>query len=349
MQRIGILAGLALAAGAWAAQAQNNTTNIISSYEDVGRGAYVCGDNGSGNVLIITNGGNVNSFTGFIGKSGQAHSNTVIVTGAGSVWNDTTGFDIGDRSSGNSLILTNGGKLNCTAGYLGYYNGANNNAAVVTGAGSLWNVGEGLFVGNGGTGNSLTIANGGAVYSGEAATVGPGPNNSASIIGTGSVWTANGGLAIGGAAGSRLTLDGGSVAGMTLVKGGSTLAGVGTLGGLTLEKDATLSPGNPAGRLVVTGNLTLNSGTKLNFALGSAKEAGADYAQVAVQGTLDLGGVGFDNFTFTTRGGFGPGVFKLMTGATLAGNLGATTGGTVGGKKAVLSKEDKSLVLTVSP
>ncbi len=43
MQWIRIMTGAALAAGALLARAEDNTTNIVSSYEDVGRGEYVCG------------------------------------------------------------------------------------------------------------------------------------------------------------------------------------------------------------------------------------------------------------------------------------------------------------------
>ena len=347
IQWMGIMAAMALVAGALLARAEDNTTNIVNSGNEINSsGEYTWGANGCNNVLIITNGGMVSSVTGYIGKDASANNNTVIISGTGSLWSVGTGFDIGDRSSGNKVYINNGARARSTAAYLGYYGGANDNAVHVSGAGSTFNVGEGLFIGNGGSGNSLTISDGGNVYSGEGATIGPGPKSLAIINGTSSVWTASGGIAVGGEPGSCLKMNGGTVSGSILVKSGSTLTGSGTVGSVTLEKDAIL---DPVGKLTVNGALTLNAGTKLTFELGSPKTAGKYYSHVEVQGTLDLGGVKFGNFTFTTRDGFGPGTYQLFACSTINGKLGAMAIGIVGGKKGKLSLVgENTIVLNVS-
>jgi len=122
------------------------------------------GNGGSGNSLMIANGGAVNDMNGWIGNFTSSHDNTVLVTGGGSVWSNGFDLAVGKRGSGNSLTIADGGAAYSTYGFLSTDMSNSNNAAPVTGEGSIWNNRLSLFVGfGGGTGNSLVVSNGGTV------------------------------------------------------------------------------------------------------------------------------------------------------------------------------------------
>jgi T5SS/PEP-CTERM-associated repeat protein len=68
------------------------------------------GTSGSGNKLMITNGGRVVSASGYVSNSSSV-SNMVTVTGPGSIWTNSSGLYMGDYGDGNSLIIINGGQF----------------------------------------------------------------------------------------------------------------------------------------------------------------------------------------------------------------------------------------------
>ncbi len=125
--------------------------SVWSNQQDL----YV-GNFGSSNVLIIANGGLVNSFNCFVGYSSSSN-NSIIVTDPGSLWSNrnlTTFF-----GWPNSLVISNGGQaITPSEAEFG------RDRVVVTGAGSLWNCGTLLFS----AANSLVISNGAQIINTEA-------------------------------------------------------------------------------------------------------------------------------------------------------------------------------------
>jgi autotransporter-associated beta strand protein len=92
------------------------------------------------------------------------------------------------------------------------------------------------------------------------------------------------------------------------------LTGNGSIGGAaTIDNGATLAPGDPAGTLTFTNNLTLNDNSLLQFGLGTNGDS------VVVGGDLFLTG----QLSVANAGGFGAGAYPLFTcgGALTIGNL----------------------------
>lgn len=91
-------------------------------------------------------------------------------------------------------------------------------------------------------------------------------------------------------AGNLIVGDGtsGSAANSTFtISGTGTLSGSGTIGALTVSTGGTVAPGNSPG-VLSSGDFALTGGTYLAELNGTA--AGTEYDQLAVTGTVDLGG-----------------------------------------------------------
>ena len=103
----------------------------------------------------------------------------------------------------------------------------------------------------------------------------------------------------------------GSVGGGSVnVAFGATLGGTGTIGGpVTIQNGGVLSPGTLLPGTLTMGTLTLNSGSVLNFQLGTPNVIGNGANDlVNVNGKLTLAGT----LNVTNVGGFGPGVYRLF-------------------------------------
>jgi T5SS/PEP-CTERM-associated repeat protein len=161
------------------------------------------GLSGSGNVLSIENGAQVNCTFGTIGANSFSSNNLVIVSGSNSVFSGAAIY--GGSGSGNQLVVTNGGRVSnggspsvgagCTVTvtdggqYSAYGTFCFGSTVFVTGTGSTWNAGffhmtgsSTVTIGNGGQlivpdryygvqlnegpGNQLTIAEGGTLTTG---------------------------------------------------------------------------------------------------------------------------------------------------------------------------------------
>lgn len=98
-------------------------------------------------------------------------------------------------------------------------------------------------------------------------------------------------------------------------------------------------------------NLSLTPGGTNDYHLGANTLAGTDYDQVLVEGTLNVNGVQWSDFNFTTNSGFGEGAYVLMHATTLGvSTLGASVNGFIGSEFAgVLSLSGNDLLLTVTP
>jgi T5SS/PEP-CTERM-associated repeat protein len=151
------------------------------------------GEGGSGNSLIINDGGKVFDDDGHIGLNYGSDGNKVLVTGSGSVWS-SGGVVVGSFGSGNSLVISNGGNALCGGVCIGNYSSSTNNSVLV--ADTVWNSASEFTVGYDGSGNSLVISNGGKVLcsgsldDSSCSWIGiHGSNNSVVVTGTGSVWS----------------------------------------------------------------------------------------------------------------------------------------------------------------
>ncbi len=166
------------------------------------------------NQLIVTNGGRVESASGFVGRF-TAHNNSATVTGPGSVWSNSASLYVGLESDRNTLTIANGGRVDSQTSSIGQYSSANSNTVNVTGAGSLWVIGSTFQVGgNGGTGgryNQLNVTAGGKVDNTAPAYIAVGnaaggSNNAVTVSGAGSLWDAGANIIRIGAAGTYNSL-----------------------------------------------------------------------------------------------------------------------------------------------
>jgi autotransporter-associated beta strand protein len=225
--------------------------------------------------------------------------------------------------------------------------GSNNFANVISGAGNLVQAGSGtltLTASNSYSGGT-TISNGtlqlntGAWFGGGNVTNNGTLvfNNSgnttlgAVISGTGSVVLTNGGTLTltgnntysGGTMVNKGTLlvnnstGSGVGVGAVTVASGSTLGGVGVIGGaVTINSGGIFAPGNPVGTLTVSNHFTAGSGAILNYTLGTSSDRTIVSSNLNLSGTLNV----------TAGSGFTSGTFALFSygGALTLGSLGIT-------------------------
>ncbi|MGO9246268.1 MAG: hypothetical protein ACLPT4_13065 [Verrucomicrobiia bacterium] len=185
-------------------------------------GPVTIGLSGSGNSLVISNGGLVisgNQVSGSIGSNSGSSSNTVLITGSGSAWSNVMSFSFGGLN--NSLTISEGGRLIAYSGLVG----GSNNSLLVTGSGSLWSNSASVSIGYHGANNNLVISNGGVVvgvlFGGTVGYYTDSSNNSV-LVGIGGLWQ-NSGLYVGYQGTSNLLeVAGGSVYATNLVIGFSS-------------------------------------------------------------------------------------------------------------------------------
>ena len=134
-----------------------NTDTVLTN-----SGVLRVGESGSGNRMVISNGGKVQNILGEIGRASTASNNSVVVTGTGSLWSNSSTFDVGINGAGNSMVISNGGMVQNGSGNIGANASSLNNSVLVTGAGSAWSNTDRLTVGRNGSG-TLTVSDGGNV------------------------------------------------------------------------------------------------------------------------------------------------------------------------------------------
>lgn len=153
------------------------------------------GASGSGNSLVISNGGYVLALIdgAFVGENSGSNSNRVLVTDSGSVWDIRQNFMLGQNGDNSSLVISNGGMVAVgESSFIGSAASSSNNNVLVTGSGSVWSNALSLDVGASGGANSVVISNGGQVvdstgYVGENS----GSSNNAVRVVDGGVWQNN--------------------------------------------------------------------------------------------------------------------------------------------------------------
>lgn len=178
------------------------------------KGEVFIGQAGSGNLLVVTNGGRMNSSAGYLGYESGSSNNSALVQGPGAVWSSGGGLQVGFSGSRNQVTLASGGRLySGGVNTVGYHEPSSNNTMLVTGAGTYWFGGDVIAVGfYGANQNLLTISSGAQVY-GVSGFVGNGMNNLAVVTGPGSLWNNIGAFYLGEeGTNNRLTIaDGGRV------------------------------------------------------------------------------------------------------------------------------------------
>lgn len=110
------------------------------------------------------------------------------------------------------------------------------------------------------------------------------------------------------------------------VASGASIGGFGqVLGNVTVQSGGRLTPGAPGGTFTINGNLTLASGSQMDYSFGAPGTSGAAGAghSVQVNGDLTLNGA---QLNANDAGGFGVGVYRLFdyAGALTIANNGIT-------------------------
>jgi autotransporter-associated beta strand protein len=291
------------------------------------------GTSTAGSATIINNGGSASYIiSGF----------TISVAGGGQTF-----FDTG-TTTGNSTLIANGGtngggggRINLFNGSLGgparvevFGNGAldisgHQAAAVpigsIEGTGNVFLGARSLIVG----GNNLNTTFSGVIS--DAGGFVSGAGGSLTKTGTGSLNLPGANTYTGATTinGGTLFVNGSLANGAVAVNSGGTLGGAGVIGGaVTVNSGGILAPGNSPGTITV-GSLTLNSGSFLNYQLGTPGTVGGGVNDLTiVNGNLTLGGAALN---ITGLSGFGVGTYRLfdytgtLTGSSL--NFGALPSG----------------------
>jgi fibronectin-binding autotransporter adhesin len=135
-----------------------NTDTLLTNSGGLAVGLY-----GSGNNLVVADGGTVAGLIGMIGIASTSSNNSVLVIGAGSLWTNSNLY-VGLGGSGNSLVISGEGTVANESSVIADEPTSSNNSVLVTGAGSLW-TNSYLYAGRMGSGNSLVISDGGTVAS----------------------------------------------------------------------------------------------------------------------------------------------------------------------------------------
>jgi T5SS/PEP-CTERM-associated repeat protein len=238
----------------------SNNTAVVTGLGSVWSNQLYCwvGATSSGNSLVISNGGQVVDYTGYVGETG-GNNNSVVVTGTGSLWISSYEMTVGqDGGASNTLLISNGGQVFDTVSQIGDLSGVpTNNSVTVTDPGSVWNVSNNLRIGGTGPGNSLAINNGGLVL---ALTV--------EVNSTNSITLGRGIL---------------SVTNQLTVAPSATVSGCGTINGSLLIYAGGTVEADCGGPLTFTSNVT-NNGT-MRAIDGSVLES---YGTVVNNGIIDI-------------------------------------------------------------
>ncbi|RKX39487.1 MAG: hypothetical protein DRP64_14180, partial [Verrucomicrobia bacterium] len=164
----------------------------------------VVGLEGSGNQLVVTNGGTVQNADAYVGYADTANGNEVVVTGTNSLWANSGTLTVGSTNNvGNSVAVADGGKISAAGLTVNNNNTFNLNAGGNLDISGDFNAGQGGFnwvddglLSVGGSLTGMTELDG----------------TDKSLIIDGGSWTTNSDLTIGlDGSGNSLTIQGGGV------------------------------------------------------------------------------------------------------------------------------------------
>ena len=109
-------------------------------------GTLMFGLIGSGNSLIVTNGGQVLGYYAYLGR-GSSGNNSALVTGPGSSFSVNCYIYTGNQGHDNTFTVANGATVSDKFCYISYAAGSSNNAVLVTGTNTSWQNSYSVFVG----------------------------------------------------------------------------------------------------------------------------------------------------------------------------------------------------------
>ena len=124
-------------------------------------GNMYVGYDGPANSLVISNGGWVIDYNGWLASDTNSYNNQVLVAGTGSVWSNANAVLVGDFGVSNSLVIRDGGLVVDYWGLVGEEDSSSGNSVWVD-AGGVWSNQE-LAVGDLGSQNALFVE-GGSVF-----------------------------------------------------------------------------------------------------------------------------------------------------------------------------------------
>ena len=316
------------------AGSSSNSVLVTGSGSTFTNNGVTVGYSGSGNSLVIANGGSMQGIDSdtVIGYNSTSAGNSLQVTGAGSTLVGGK-IEVGSGGSGNSLLISSGGYVTSNSGEIGANAGSSSNNVLVTGSGSTWEATFGVQVGSSGAG-VLTVADGGLMlvdptedssftigkYAGSSGTLNIGrygTNDEAGTVSTPKIAFGAGTGTINFNQTNSTTLSG-AISGNGTVNqlgsGTTTLTGDNTYTGTTTVAGGTL--------VVATG--TSISGSTTTVGLGAQLTVNGAAGVVSVNGTLSgSGAVGAVtlNSGGTLAVGNSPG---LLTAASASWNGGST-------------------------
>ena len=291
-----------------------------------------------GNQLLVSGGGRVASFEGYV----SGPNNQAVVTGAGSQWNTLRNFYVGLGDVGGRLLVEDGGLLNVDFGGVGVNSLDWSNEVVIAGANSLWSNRLDLAVGGNAAFNRLVISNGGWVVnsSGTVGASASATNNEVVVTGGNSVWSNRLNLTVGQlASGNQLVVGNGGTA--VTVGNGAVGLGSGANSNAAFLTDAGsrwLMGGDLfVGRTGAVNRLIVGNGAlvgNVNGTLGDRAEASNNLALITGGGSvwtnrnnLDIGGSGPGNQMIVSNGGWvGSAFVRVGVNAGSTGNLVRVTG-----------------------
>ena len=251
------------------------------------------------NGLITLSGGNYETATGVIPLALGTNAGQIAIIGGASGFNASTNpltinFNGGatllwgtNYFAPTTLVLNNGMTPNET-------NITVVNAIDLNGATRAINVNASIVTLPNGFTNSLSATGGGLTKIGAGNQVLTGTN----------IYTGPTAINAG-----TLTINGQLLNSAVTANSGGALAGTGYIGGpVTINTNATLSPGSGGIGTLTVGTLTLTNGAMLAFDLGATNNSDL----VIVTNLLSFTGMQTNWFALNTTGGFGPGTYTLF-------------------------------------
>ena len=305
------------------ATASNNSVLVtgVGSLLTNSADLYV-GNAGSGNSLVISNGGRVASGDGIIGNFADSSNNSVLVTGSGSTWSNSESLTVGVSGSGTltvangaSVVAATGITIASQSGSSGTLNigrfGTNDTAGTITAPTIAFGAGTGTI--NFNQTNAFTLlsgisGNGSVNQLGAGTTILTGSNSY-----TGTTTISAGTLLANNTAGSAVGSS------TVTVQSGGTLGGNGSIAGpVTIASGGKLTPGSGGdGALSLSNGLTLQSGATTTFLINSA----ASFTSINILGnSIAYGGdLEFNILNYTPADGNIFTLFNMTGGATTSG------------------------------